>query len=526
MLVLDADEGRSRSAVAWDSRRPVAVAGLAALVALALALRLPGYLSPVVYVDEANTWYVVGHKHLSDYLAWSHHAEHPPGIYLVEEVIVRFFGDALWALRLPGLVAGLACVPAAWAFGRTAAGSRCGFWLALLLAVDPNMVQQSGFARMYAPFALELLLLCTLLVKLLRNEAGGLAGWVAAAALMAAALWTSSVALTLLPGLAVAFAILAATAAGPGRRRILLGGAAVLGGGVLSVAWGLTHRRGAHYDHASLEHQVFFSSSALAQITGGDPWWPLGLVAAAVGLAILWRRQKVAVLVTGGVALANLVCVFIILANFHHAAARHLSAVQPAIWLGWAGLAATSGPAQVALLRTGVVAAIAVIQLWWSTHLLQWYPRPATYAVSTAVKAVAAAGYRPNQVIYWPGWYYATPEYLRAPVDWDLQGWTTLSDAQTRLPRAGSPALAQPLALVVVVHEPPLGDEGRRLASGLARALGVRLDARTLAARFQPGMVTVVGFADGRAEFRSFKPNIRTNATSDGPLPPVHTSAR
>lgn len=525
MLVLDADDGPSRGALSWDRQRLMAIAGLAALTALALTLRLPGYLSPVVYVDEANTWYVVAHKHLADYFAWSHHAEHPPGIYLVEEAIVRLFGDALWALRLPGLAAGLACVPAAWAFGRTAAGPKGGFWLALLLAVDPNMVQQSGFARMYAPFALELLLLCTLLVRLLRSESGGLAGWVAASALMAAALWTSSVALALVPGLAVAFAILAVTASGPKRGRIILGGAAVLGVGVLSVAWGLAHRQGAHYAHEPLEHQVFFSSSALAQITGGEPWWPLGVAAALAGLAILWRTQKVAVLVAGAAALANLVCVFVMLASFHHAAARHLSAVQPAIWLGWAGLAAASGQGGVRLLRTALVVAIAVIQLWWSTHLLQWYPRPATYAVSSAVKAVAAAGYRPDQIIYWPGWYYATPEYLKAPVDWDLQGWTLLSDAEQRRPRAGSPPLAQPLALVAVVHEPTGDDEAGRLAAVLARELGMRLDAKTLAAKFRPGTVTVVGFADGRAELRTFKPRVWSDAAPDAPLTPLAARA-
>jgi hypothetical protein len=483
--------------------------------ALAVGLRLPGYLSPNLYVDEANTWLTLQGKSLLDYLTWRHHAEHPPALYMVETVLVRLFGDSRLVLRLPALVAGLFCIPAAWAFGRQVAGRTAGLWLALFVAVDPNMVQQTGFARMYTPFMLELFALFGLLVFLVRDRGGGLKAWAAAGLLLAAILWTCALGVTVTAGLVLALIVLVALPrriTGLDRRTTALGGALAVGIALaLSVAGLATRLGGGHAQTNPLEFQLYYFGHALHQIAGGGLIWPAALAAAVLGLVLLGRREPVAAVLVGSVALANLVGLWLLMRHFHSADARHVTAVQPMLWLGWAALA--SAPLAWPRLRALLMGAVALAQAWHATHLLDWYPRPASYAFSSAVDYTARLGYGPNQVIYWPSWYYATPAWQRRPIDWDVQAWTGLIDG--RFPAGHEPTAAPPrrLALVVAVHEEEihhdgtLAREGRALTLGLARRLGTPMPESRLAGRFPTGRVTVVEFHDGRVDFHELAPS-------------------
>jgi hypothetical protein len=64
--------------------------------------------------------------------------------------VVRVLPVAPWSLRLPSLLAGLACVAALYALGRRSAGPGTGLAAALFAAVDPAQVAVSTMARPYA----------------------------------------------------------------------------------------------------------------------------------------------------------------------------------------------------------------------------------------------------------------------------------------------------------------------------------------------------------------------------------------
>jgi len=136
---------RARGARAWWP--------LAALVALAAALRLPTLAQQSFWYDEAFTAVHVFHPSLSATLSAMVHSENsPPVWYLLTWVDVRVLGDGEFALRLPSALAGIATVPVAWGIGRELAGRRAALIAAALVAVQPLFVWYSQEARVYALF--------------------------------------------------------------------------------------------------------------------------------------------------------------------------------------------------------------------------------------------------------------------------------------------------------------------------------------------------------------------------------------
>lgn len=493
---------------------------LVAVFLLGLALRLPNYLSPNVYVDEANTWYATQKSSLLHYLAWRHHKEHPPALYMVEDALITLFGDGLPVLRLPGLVAGLLCLPMAYLFARRVAGHAAGVWMALLLAVDPNMVQQSGFARMYTPLMLVLLALFWLLVRILRDRRGGRWSWAGVGVLLAALIWTSTVGLAILAGVTVAIATLTTVPAlrrTIDARRAVAGGAAALVLAVALCSVGLfTRSRGpAPFEPTTFAHQLAYLAHAVSQISGWVVVWPVALLAGVAGLAILARRQPVAVTFVAGVAIANLVGVFILLMAFHHADARHLTAAQPALWLGWAALPSAAVTLPWRRLAAPLVLALAGVQAWNSTHLLDWYPRPASYAASSAIEYVRDRGFDGKTLVLWPGWYYATPAYLDMRLSWDVQAWHRLKDGPFPADEPPEVPLPRRLAFVSVVHGDSLAHEGRALAQLFATELGLRLPDEQLEGHFRKEHVTAVTYEGDRIEVATFTPHQWRAATPD-----------
>jgi hypothetical protein len=141
---------------------------LAALVALAAALRLSTLDLQSFWYDEAYTPVHVLHAGLGATLRAMVHSENsPPLWYLIEWVDYRVLGSGEFALRLPSALAGIATVPLAWAFGQELAGRRAAIIAAALVAVNPLFVWYSQEARAYGLFVLtaSLALLCFLRVQ-------------------------------------------------------------------------------------------------------------------------------------------------------------------------------------------------------------------------------------------------------------------------------------------------------------------------------------------------------------------------
>ena len=124
------------------------------LGALALAIRLPG-LDHAALFDElyhllaAQGWLAEGRLRIAD---GTYERTSLFTIFLAQWLAL--FGDSLVVARLPSLIAGVALVILVFLWTRTVAGNLAAVIAALFLALDPESVQISQFARFYALHAL------------------------------------------------------------------------------------------------------------------------------------------------------------------------------------------------------------------------------------------------------------------------------------------------------------------------------------------------------------------------------------
>ena len=132
------------SIVPWNWLAPVL------LGALALAVRLPN-LDHVALIDElyhflpAQAWLADGQLRIAE---GTYERTAPFTIFLAQWL--GLFGENLTVARLPSLIAGVALVVLLFLWTRAVAGNLAAVLAALLLALDPEAVQISQFARFYA----------------------------------------------------------------------------------------------------------------------------------------------------------------------------------------------------------------------------------------------------------------------------------------------------------------------------------------------------------------------------------------
>lgn len=139
---------------------------LAALVLLALALRLPGYMGWWFNPDEA-IYLEVATTTAERARAMVENNAHPPLQYALLRWLAPLSTSPQW-LRLPSLIAGVALVPLLHAAVRRLSGAWAGLAAAVLVALSPSAVALSGVMR---PYALQQAALALALV--------GWAGWLA-----------------------------------------------------------------------------------------------------------------------------------------------------------------------------------------------------------------------------------------------------------------------------------------------------------------------------------------------------------
>jgi hypothetical protein len=141
----------------WLARETGAylAAGGAILVG-ALALRI-AYLDVPLRYDEATTYDNFVSKPL--YVALANYAT--PNNHLLNTLLAKIsvglFGNEPWAVRLPALVAGIALVPATFAFARVFYGRSAALLAAALVAASSTLVEYSTNARGYTLVALATL---------------------------------------------------------------------------------------------------------------------------------------------------------------------------------------------------------------------------------------------------------------------------------------------------------------------------------------------------------------------------------
>src|SRR5262249_28725143 len=85
---------------------------------------------------------------------------HPPLYYGLLHIAMSGLGDGAVPMRVPSLLAGMAVVGVAFAFGARATGSAGAGWLAAaLVALSQKQIFYSAHARSYALYAVLILLL-------------------------------------------------------------------------------------------------------------------------------------------------------------------------------------------------------------------------------------------------------------------------------------------------------------------------------------------------------------------------------
>ena len=123
---------------------------IAALFALAAALRLPTLGSQSLWQDEAYT-YALATRPFGDMLRGVVETETAPALFYVATwTWYHFLGSGDASLRMVSVLAGLALIPVAYGYGRRLAGQSCGIVLTGIVAVSPLLVWYSQEARTYA----------------------------------------------------------------------------------------------------------------------------------------------------------------------------------------------------------------------------------------------------------------------------------------------------------------------------------------------------------------------------------------
>ena len=134
---------------------------LMGIIFVAFVLRLSNINLPLGH-DEAymynafisrSFWHVISNYHLPNNHVF---------LSVIIKIATSLFGNHVWTLRLPTIIAGVIMVPAAYYFGKRFYSIYTGVLSAIFVAVFPILVQYSVLARGYAIIALITLLLFTL----------------------------------------------------------------------------------------------------------------------------------------------------------------------------------------------------------------------------------------------------------------------------------------------------------------------------------------------------------------------------
>jgi uncharacterized membrane protein len=188
----------------WLRRHRWLFAVVAVLMIAGVTVRLwPVLNERPLWYDEVRTWQTAYDPSLFQLVTATAHKDHPPLSYLFVRSFMEVFGaDNFMAMRLPSLVFGVLCIPAAFAVGKRLISGGAGVLFALLVALDQLMINQAQQARMYTLFMLLLLLALLQLIIAAEHARASNGRWVLLGLLLGALGWTHQLALVVWPGFA------------------------------------------------------------------------------------------------------------------------------------------------------------------------------------------------------------------------------------------------------------------------------------------------------------------------------------
>ncbi|HEV3157696.1 MAG TPA: glycosyltransferase family 39 protein [Candidatus Baltobacteraceae bacterium] len=159
--------------------------------------------------------------------------QHPPLFYLLDQSLIREFGNTIASWRLAALLSGLLAIAAAFWFGRELLGTESGLLTAALVAVSPFCVLYSQQAREYGLWVTLTLASSAALLRALKDSRPR---WWLLYALLTLAGWYTAILFAVILAVHVLLVFLDARVSLRSRLAFV---AALGGGAILFVPWGL-----------------------------------------------------------------------------------------------------------------------------------------------------------------------------------------------------------------------------------------------------------------------------------------------
>jgi hypothetical protein len=409
------------------SRNGLYIIGLFLITAVGGALRVLPALEHPLWFDEADSWRaaVVSNPPLNDqglpadspmpykkFFQWDNHFETAPLTFLMVRISTDVLGTSdEWAMRVPGMMAGVLCIPLMFLLGYVVHSKSLGLITAALMAFDPNMVDQGMQARMYSIMMVLLLVVLIWSIHILRDPWRGnenrkvhpLVQWIGLG--MAFGLLFSTSQFTVAAWVGVFFAGLLIVAIGaikkrkdakPGQTVAAFFVAYVIGMlvGIVGVkkliervfGGGEGSGDGEHLSFMEITKEIGTAAKDLIGLTdAGLVVYALG----AVGLFLLLKKCKISTAVLVGVLIMNVLILYPFRKMHHFMDGRYLMLLQPTLFIGM-GMLVVGWQNRKAMATAGLLVLVGYIglQSWQSTHLENWRPQPDRYVFSQAIKDV------------------------------------------------------------------------------------------------------------------------------------------
>lgn len=326
------------------SNRVSAVA-VGILVLVAAYFILPGARHVAIFGDEMRTWRDAITKDYSTILTWQHNADHAPLSYLLVKITCDLTGRDQGALmRLPSVIFGLLCIPAAFWLGRCVWSNALGVLVAAFAAVDVSLIWQSQQARMYPHLMLIMLVGLVQIVKLADGGAFSRWRWGLLGLTIGIGLWTHIASIVLGVGVLVLIGILIWQKYQAGFSQLK----PILVGGILTISivamlgWPACFRLAEKAEEDEVESVNFPSTISQFNFTAKELSGSAILtgvmaslmVAGLIGLATKEPQRRAVASILLVVGLLTGINLFITSFWRPVLGARYLTSAYPSMWLG------------------------------------------------------------------------------------------------------------------------------------------------------------------------------------------------
>ncbi|HEY7089794.1 MAG TPA: glycosyltransferase family 39 protein [Tepidisphaeraceae bacterium] len=343
---------------------------VAVLTLIAAYLIIPGAKKNAVFGDELRTWHDSLRETYPAILMWRNTPDHAPLNYLLVKLTCDLIGNERgWVMRIPSVICGLLCIPAAFWLGRCLWSNAMGVLVAAFATVDVSLIWQSQQARMYS--MLLLIVLVGLVQIVMLAEAGERPRWRWAlmGVILGIGMWTHAASIVLWIGvilLAVMLSRQRKRAENETGKQLLISASLAIGIGLLISSPALFRLAGM-VDREKIEsanvEKVSAQFKILSRELSGrmDLSIALGVLMVAGLVVFWWQAPSKRIVVTILLVIGLLTVLNLFIAAFRRPVhgARYVTTADPSLWIGmaWLVLWGFSNRYRVVQAATGVLLA-------------------------------------------------------------------------------------------------------------------------------------------------------------------------